>query len=88
MLVAQTVRSTVDKVDFISGAKFPADYAYGVDRLTLIADMAYNAGSISEDVIESIHRNIAFAQTDKVRVTSELSAIKRDARRAGRNLRK
>jgi len=87
-MVADVVRNTVDETDFITGFKFPADYVDGIAQLCAIADTAFNTGKLDRAIVRSIHRGLSYAQPEKVRVASELSAVKRDARRAGRNLRK
>ena len=87
-MVADVVRNTTDEVDFITGFSFPADYVDGIAQLCAIADTAFNTGKLDRAIIRSIHRGLTYAQPEKVRVASELSAVKRDARRAGRNLRK
>ena len=71
-----------------TGQTVTPDWADGFAQLTKIADTAFSAGKLEATVLKSMYRLIGQGQEVTPRVTSEVSAIKRGAIRAGRNLRK
>ena len=72
----------------VTGTVVDVDWESGFATLCNIADTACEAGTMDKVVIKSIYRLIGSGQEVKPRVTSEVSAIKRSALRAGRNLAK
>ncbi len=87
-LVTQTESVCQPYTCTVTGATVDVDWAEGFATLCNIADTACEAGTLDKAVIKSIYRLVGSGQEVKPRVTSEVSAIKRAALRAGRNLAK
>lgn len=87
-LVTQTESVCQPYTCTVTGTTVDVDWAEGFATLCNIADTACEAGTMDKVVIKSIYRLIGSGQEVKPRVTSEVSAIKRSALKAGRNLAK